>query len=317
MVLSDLAVPNEVHVAITNRAFCVESDDFTRMWRLLQRDYAVRGDAHTWQVGRLGDWKYNVCVEHKYFPSFLRRSAQLWFDSLGELAGFLIAEDGNDIGTILTLPSYDHLYGEMLQWALDNWRPRFGRLRIEVHEHQPWAMALLEQRGLRSQGIVGCTRAYDLAAQPDPAALPEGFSIVDMATNHDFVAKTALHTNAFRREDSVPDVYVWGYEYSRESPAYVAPMDLSVVAPDGRHVASCLALVDMVNWVADIERVCTHAAFRRLGLGRIVIRECMCRMQAQGYRRAYIGAGTGEAANGLYESLGPCDHKRWHCFEIA
>ena len=111
------------------RSFCVESDDLARMCRLLERDYAVRGDAHTWATGRLCDWKYNVCTEERYFPSFLRRNAQLWIEAGGQVAGFLIAEDGDDVVTVIA-PVESGLHAEIVDWLCITGCPAMGGWRL-------------------------------------------------------------------------------------------------------------------------------------------------------------------------------------------
>ncbi|MEN9935293.1 MAG: hypothetical protein RLZZ387_1872 [Chloroflexota bacterium] len=58
------------------------------------------------------------------------------------------------------------------------------------------------------------------------------------------------------------------------------------MAPAGRLVAGCEALIDARNLEADIERVCTHSAFRGRGFVRAVIVVCMERLRAIGMRGA-------------------------------
>ncbi len=75
------------------------------------------------------------------------------------------------------------------------------------------------------------------------------------------------------------------------------------MAEDGRMVSGCEALIDAHNVEADIERVCTHSAFRRRGFARAVIQECLIRLHRMGIRTAYI-TGYSPEAIALYGSLG-------------
>lgn len=68
--------------------------------------------------------------------------------------------------------------------------------------------------------------------------------------------------------DEMTPLDLLAYEYSRESEAYDPHLDISVVAPSGQHVASCVGFVDRANNIAEIERICTHSDHRR--------RLCLC-----------------------------------------
>ena len=186
-----------------------------------------------------------------------------------------------------------------------------------MHENQREALAALEMRGFRSLGVVATTRAYDLLAKRDePARLAPGFHIVDMAENMDYRSKALLNVNGFGDQDQVSEFDLLRFEYSRENPAYDPALDLSVLTPEGLHVASCVGFADPANGMAEVEKVCTHNRYRRQGLAEAVIRECFHRLSARGIPRAYI-TGYSTAANGLYEKLGPCAHKLWYHYELG
>jgi GNAT superfamily N-acetyltransferase len=101
---------------------------------------------------------------------------------------------------------------------------------------------------------------------------------------------------------------------ARRNPIYHAPTDICVMAPDGRLVAGCEALIDAHNLEADIERVCTHDAFRRRGFARAAIIECLHRLKDLGLRNAYI-MGYSEQALALYGSLGAVDEQEAYTYE--
>lgn len=80
-------------------------------------------------------------------------------------------------------------------------------------------------------------------------------------------------------------------------------------------MSTCVGFYDPASKMAEIEKVCTHRHYRRLGLGEAVIRECFQRLKKRGIQKAYITGYSGEA-NGLYEKLGPCKHKQWFHYEL-
>ena len=232
-------------MVVGNRPFDTARNDFEKMWRFLQRDYAQRQDHFIWLFSRLGDWKYGLWNEKKYFPSFFRNHAQLWVDGFDQLLGFVLSEDGGNIFFIFTLHGYEYLYTDILDWTIQHWHPRHATLKTEVHEYQGEVLAQLESRGFRSVGVVANTREYDLLAKRnEPVRLAPGFRIVDMRENADYRSKGLLYKNAFENQAQVSEFDLLRFEYSRESPAYDPCFDLSVVTLEGMHVASCVGFND-------------------------------------------------------------------------
>lgn len=300
-----------------HRPFNLNGDDFEKMWRFLQQDYGHKQERFVWHYSRLGDWKYGLWREQKYVPSFFRKHAELWVDAFDQLLGFVLSEDGEEVFFMFTLQGYEYLYADMLDWTLRNWGHRFPRLLTEVHEYQVEALAILESRGFRSHGVVATTRQYDLLAkEAEPVELPAGFRIIDMCENGDFRSKSLLYKAGFGEEDHVTDFELLRFEYSRENPAYDPRFDLSVVTPEGVHVAGCVGFHDPVYGIAEVEKVCTHYQYRRLGLAEAVIKECFQRLKNAGMTKAYI-TGYSERANALYQKLGPCWQKQWFHYELA
>jgi ribosomal protein S18 acetylase RimI-like enzyme len=149
--------------------------------------------------------------------------------------------------------------------------------------------------------------------------LAPGFTIVDMATHPDYRRQRLLRDEAFGNRPAATEEEVQRelrfYNYAHTGPIYHPACDLCVMAPDGQLVAGCEALIDAWNAAADIERVCTHSAFRRRGFARAVIQECLARLRAMGLRRAYI-TGYSPAALALYGSLGHVAESQSFVYEM-
>lgn len=302
-----------------HRPFDAARNDFEKMWRFLQQDYAQKQEKFIWHFSRLGDWKYGLWSEKKYIPSFFRNHAELWVDAFDRLLGFVLSEDGEEVFFIFTLRGYEYLYTDILDWTIEHWGSRFPKLLTEVHEYQVEALAVLESRGFRSQGSVATTRQYDLHTKEEEAEailLPAGFRIVDLRENGDYRNKALLYKNGFDDEEHVSEFDLLRFEYSRENPAYDPRFDLSIVTPSGVHAAGCVGFHDPAQGIAEVEKVCTQNGYRRMGLAEAVIRECFQRLKKAGMRQAYI-TGYSVGANTLYEKLGPCGQKQWFHYELT
>jgi GNAT superfamily N-acetyltransferase len=301
---------------IYNRPFDPSHNDFIKMYRFLQQDYVHKQDRFIWLFSRLGDWYYGLYDEKKYIPTFFSENAQLWIDNLDELLGFVLSEDGSNLFFIFTAEGYDSLYTDILEWTMHNWRPRFPTLKTEVHEYQDFALAALTRQGFHQVAEVAITRQYDPAAcAAAPQALPAPYTIVDQYTRPDSPAKVALYKNGFSNTGEVTWLDIASNVYSHHSPAYDASLDLSVVDEHGKHLAGCVGFIDPHYQVAEIEKICTHSAYRRQGLASAVVNECFRRLAGRGVTSAYI-TGYSEAAISLYGKLGWRKLKRWYHYEL-
>jgi GNAT superfamily N-acetyltransferase len=304
----------------THRRYSEEAGDFNRLCRLfIQHGAHVRAHS-TWCIGRMVDWKYGLYDSKLGGGDFTGNNARLWFDGFGELVGFAVSESGDAGFTIITLPGYRFLFEEMLGWVLESWGHRGPRMSVEVTEWQDAEMAALERHGF-SRDATFYARRFDLTREPEAAfPLEEGFSIVDMHAHPDRRAQLILRREAFggvsdMSEDEIARIMRLA-EYGHESPIYHPHTDLCVMAPDGRFVSCCEALIDAHNLTADIERICTHSAFRRRGFARAAIQECLRRLHRMGIHTAYI-TGYSPEAIALYGSMGAVDESRAYVFKTA
>lgn len=304
----------------THRPYCEAAGDFNRLAHFVIEDAGNVRARSTWCLGRLVDWKWAVYAGKQQTPFFTDDNAHLWFDGFDNLAGFVISESGNADIAILTQPGYRFLFEEMLSWALSAWSDRGPRFGIEVTEEQRHEMVTLERHGFQRVATFWARR-FDLTGELVPReTLAPGFTVVDMATHPDYRGQRLLRYNAFHdgaeyTPEELPRELMLD-EVGRRNPIYHAPTDICVMAPDGRLVAGCEALIDARNLEADIERVCTHDAFRRRGFARAAIIECLHRLQAMGLRSAYI-TGYSEGALALYGSLGAVDEQEAYIYERA
>lgn len=302
---------------IYNRPFDEQANDFKKMWDFLIDDYTDKKDQFIWSIGRLGDWKYGMWNEKKYFPSFMRKNAQLWFNGFDELVGFVISEDCESSFTVFARKGYEFLYQEQLTWIKANWSDREGDLCTEVHEYQPQFIQELEKAGFKQTGLACVTRQYLVNDKSrESADLDPRYIALDMLAQPDLKGKAMLYINAWNSRDTLTDFDLQKYEYNRESPCFHPKFDLSIVDESGAHVSACVAFIDYKNSYAEIEKVCTHNNHRGKGLAEAVIRECFKRLHAEGIQHAYI-TGYSEVAKNLYGKLGAVKSRNWYNYTLS
>ncbi len=301
---------------VYSRPFCGNGKDYEKMWEFLVNDYSDKKDQFIWTIGRLGDWKYGCWNDHKCFPGFMRKNAQLWLNDFEELVGFVISENGESDFTIFAKRGCEFLFSEMINWVKTNWSNREGVLTTEVHEYHDNYIQVLEKEGFQKRELVAVTRQYVLSEKVmEEISLDNEFTIVDMLENQDLKGKTLLYNNAWRNNNEVSQFDLLKYEYNRESPCFNPRLDLSVINGNGLHVSSCVAFADYKNNYAEIEKICTHNEYRRKGLAEAVIRECFKRLYAEGIKYAYI-TGYSTEAKSLYEKLGAIKSRNWFIYAL-
>lgn len=301
---------------IYNRPYAEKLNDFEKMWQFLIDDYTAKQNHYIWSTGRLADWKYGLWTEEKYFPSFLSRNAQLWFNEFDQLVGFNISESGNNDFFVFAKQGYEVLYPEMIKWLKDNWGSRKGNLTTNVNVFHTSYISALENQGFVQSNLTCVTRQYDLSQKAEePHALAADLTIQDMYQFPDLQGKAVLYNNAWSGKETVSRLDYLKYEYNRESPAFLSKYDLSVVDKNGNHLSSCVAFVDYKNSCAEIEKVCTHNAYRKRGLAEAVIRECFKRLYREGIQYAYI-TGYSDEAKGLYAKLGAVKSMNWFDYTL-
>ncbi|HHX63945.1 MAG TPA: GNAT family N-acetyltransferase [Chloroflexi bacterium] len=303
-----------------HRRYSEEAGDFARLGRFFIRHNDHIRAHSTWCIGRIADWKHGLYGNKMDIGDFTGHNARLWFDAFDELVGFVVSENGDAGITIITLPGYRFLFEEMLCWAMTNWGDREPRMAIEITDRQDVEAAVLTRYGFSCDSTF-YTRCFDLTREPGVHfPLEEGFSIVDMQAHPDYRAQLILRREAFGGvSDMGEDEIARGLrlaEYGRQSPIYYPRTDLCVMASDGRFVSCCEALIDAHNLTADIERICTHSAFRRRGFARAVIQECLRRLHHMGIHTAYI-TGYSPEAIALYGSMGAVGELKAYVYKTA
>lgn len=303
-----------------HRDYSEAAGDFNRLARFVianNRDIRART---TWSLGRLVDWKYGLYENKLTYPAFTDQNAHLWFDGFDRLIGFVVSENGDAYFDVIVLEGFRFLFEDMARWALESWRGRGPKFSTEITESQTAETAILEGMGFSRRSTL-YTHRFDLTKEPALLfPLEEGFTLVDMATHPDYMAQRVLRDNAFRdRYETDEDRLQWElrfYNHSHEGPIYHPETDICVMAPDGRLVAGCEALIDAQNLEADIERVCTHSAFRQRGFARAAIQECLRRLREMGLRSAYITGYSPEAIN-LYGSMGAVEESLAYVYAVG
>ena len=279
--------------------------EFAELRELLIESYAIAGRPGNWLHSRLEDWKYGGNSQRP--ARFFLENARVWRDQAGRLAGACICEYGGDGVYLQVHREHQSVEAAMLDWAVTIWGAGRPRVETYAYEHDEKRQRRLRERGFENAGCNQFMRRYDLARAYPAPLLPAGFRIGSLAEERDYDSYVAAVRSAFGRAVLTR---AW-FDSMITAPSYALEWNLVVCAPDGQHVAFCLAWPDERNQIAEIDPVGTRADYQQRGLAKALVFECFRRLQARGIRQAYIASGTEPAVgNRLYESLGPTEKLR-------
>ncbi len=172
-------------------------------------------------------------------------------------------------------------------------------------------IAFLEQHGFRPGGQfseVNLLCSLD-GLIPDPV-LPTGYQVRSVAEtaveySHSEISNRAEAHREVWQPWTVGNVSTEDYVYFTQLPGYDRDLDVVAVAPDGVIAAYVNGWIDPLNQIGDFGPVGARPAYRRQGLTRAVLLECLRRMQAHGMNRVSVSTGVSNTpAIRLYESVG-------------
>jgi len=302
---------------VYNRSFDELQKDFQKMLAFLVDDYIDKQDQYIWSATRLGGWISSLASGYgHFFPSYMRDNAQLWFNSIDELVGFAISENGNAEFYVMVRRGHEFLYGEMIEWVKINWSGKKGVLTTHAGEGQHVLMQALKASNFKKGELWEVRKQYDLSAIDLTApVLPEGIELSDMFKRPDEMGIRLLRNHAFRGSNEVSDFDLARQRFGNENSYYFPNLDIYAHNQDNLIVAGCVGFVDYKSNHAEIEVVCTHGEYRRRGLAQAVIIECMRRLRDAGLQHVYI-SGSSEAAIGLYGKFEYLVITNWYRFSI-
>lgn len=203
-------------------------------------------------------------------------------------------------------PSYPEAMAMLLDWAeatsARTCKPDDDPLGVTVLSTNRAMQDVLTARGYTSKDEPWLlANAQSLDYEIPVPALPEGFEIVAMTDDADFVERVETHREVWHPSKLVLE----GYRKLRTSPIYDPELDLVVRAPDGHYVANVHGWYDAEARIGLLEPVGCREAYRGRGLTGALVREVLRRFQQRGATAAWVGSEPSEMpANALYRSTG-------------
>jgi ribosomal protein S18 acetylase RimI-like enzyme len=304
-------ISNLYHAApirsLTSRYYESERD-LQQMQGLLME---ARSHTDDWRYAHVGDLLFQFFMVACHLNP--QEHIRLWHDN-GRLVGYaVLGEDPAFDWQVLPEYEWRGIGTEAMAWAetrLTELRQHDGRqwgghLVSGARQDNAKRIAFLEQHGFRPGGEFSEVNMLCLPDGPIPeAVIPAGYQVRAVAEAGEISIRAAAQREVWQPW-TVGNVSDDDYVYFMRLPGYHRDLDIVAVAPDGVIAAYVNGWIDPVNRIGDLGPVGARPAYRRQGLTRAVLLECLRRMQALGMNRVSVSTGISNMpATRLYESIG-------------
>jgi mycothiol synthase len=294
--------------SLTSRFYQTEHD-LQQMQGLLMEARSRTDDWHYWHVGELMFGFFMVAC-HLNPQEHIR----LWHDAEGKLVGYaVLGEDPSFDCQVLPEYEWSGIETEAMAWTemrLAELRQRdaqrwSGNLVSGARQDNAKRIVFLEQHGFRYRGEFAEVNMLRSLDEPIPeAVLPPDYQVRAVAEVGE-ISKRAAAQREVWQPWTVGNVSDEDYVYFMRLPGYHRDLDVVTVTPDGIIAAYVNGWIDPVNRIGDFGPVGALPAYRRQGLTRAVLLECLRRMQMRGMDRVCVSTGMSNTpALRLYESIG-------------
>jgi len=293
--------------------------------KLTSRFYETEHDLQQMQAllmearSRTDDWRYMHIGEFT-FRFFMvachlnpHEHIRLWHND-GKLVGYtVLGEDPSIDWQVLPEYEWSGIETEAMAWAetrltelrkpdATQWS---GNLVSGARQDNGRRRLFLRQHGFRYSGEFAEVNMLRALAEPIPeSVLPSGYQVRAIAETGEISKRAAAHREVWQpwTDGNLSDEE---YACFMRLPAYQRDLDVVAVAADGTIAAFVNGWIDPVNLIGEVGSVGVVPAYRRQGLMRAALFECLGRMQACGMEYACVSTGVSNIpAIRLYESVG-------------
>ncbi len=256
---------------------------------------------------KVRDFLVDINNEKVIAPGFLwgrwEWAFSLPFLDTASLSRIGIWEDGGRIAAVATYESnlghayflirkgYESLKKEMLMYAKDNLLSG-GKINALIPDGDLDFQRAAFGLGFRPTQSKEHNAMMDIKSESLTYDLPQGFSITSLDRDFDMYKYNRVLWRGFNHEGEPPadEKSIEERRISVSGPHDDLRLKVAVVSLKGDFVSYCGMWCDPSTSYALVEPVATDPDFRRMGLGRAAVLECVRRCGEMGAKYAYVGS---------------------------
>ncbi len=238
--------------------------------------------------------RWDWMATHGYLDRSAVGRMGLWEDE-GETVGAAVFDCQPGQAFCMTLPGYEHLKDEMLQYAAEN-LSKGGEFGITIADSDTVFQDIAARQGFIATEQKENDAVFHIDDTSTAYTLPDGFKITSMKDRYDLRQYRRVLWKGFDHELNGEGEFTFtqGDEQAAreemERPNVDLDLKVAVVAPDGKFASYCGMWYDPEAGFAAVEPVATDPAYRRMGLGRAVVLEGIRRVGALGAKKVFVGS---------------------------
>jgi len=253
------------------------NDDFYKVLEFF-RKFGSKGVNENWHWAR---WEW--LLGHSNLKQDMLPIIGIWEYS-EDIAGIVTHDMRVGEAYIVCNPKYNHLRFEMLKYAEDNLSAD-GILKIASNDADIELIQLLKDNGYYKTEQTEVVLSLNCMNKVLEYSLPEGYTISCFAQDKDLKKYMRVIWKGFNHGGEPPIV---DETQIRPRPHFNPFLVVFVAAPDGEYASHCGMWYDPDIKQAYVEPVVTIPKYRKLGLGKIAVYECINRCIAMGAEFAQV-----------------------------
>lgn len=271
----------------------------------------ARSLTNDWHYAHVGELIFNFFMVVCHLNP--REHIRLWHEK-EKLVGYaILGEDPSFDWQILPDHEWSGIEVDALRWAEEqlrklrrqNEKQWDGSLVSGSRQDDLKRVAFLEQHGFQYCGDFAEVNLLRSLDEPIPKSeLPEGYLVREVLQTGEAAQRASIQHEVWRPW-TVGNVSSDDYERFMQFPGYYRELDVVTVSPNGAIAAYVNGWIDPVNKIGDLGPVGALPVYRRQGLTRAALVECLRRLKAYGMNRVCVSTGVSNMpARQLYESIG-------------
>ena len=254
--------------------------DFDRARRFLGEIYPIRRSYSNWIPSRWENMKFGPGGDGEYLDEE-DEYLKIWEIDDQIVALSRTQPSGECI--LLIHPEYTSHSKQIIQWMQERVREVAEsdevKMNITADDADTELVSALTDLGFKMDESDGDNQVRPVDAPIPEYSLPEGYT-VRHAVDEDYEKYLEVQSSVFGHMRHMTKKR---YDLYRRASFYNEELDIVAVAPNGEFAAFCTGRIDPVSKIAELEPVGTHPDHRKKGLAKVVILECLKRLEKSGY----------------------------------
>lgn len=246
-------------------------------------------------------WEY--ALYHPFWKDDFYKYINIWEDD-EKIVGMVNIEHSCGEAFIQVDPEYSYIKREMVDWASKNiyeTKRDKKRLVIQINEFDEELKEIAESRGfvkIERERPWFTISKFTIPKKFPEIELPEGFKLKSLSEENDLFKLDRCLWRGFNHPGE-PEYKIKEREKMQSAPDFDKELNIIAVAPNGEYVAYSGIWMIPGYKTSYVEPVATDPDYRRMGLGKAAVLECIRRVGMRGAESAIV-----ETALQFYLSIG-------------